>query len=70
MNQCKGCNGCYLEDRRHIYFLLGQIDKECPCSMCLVKVTCINPCEAYFKFWEKASTPESEKKFIASTYNR
>ena len=64
---CKGCYGCYLEDRRRICFLLGQVDEECPCNMCLVKVICNEACIAYYKFWDKTSTPESEKKFIAST---
>lgn len=55
MENCKGCYGCYLEDRRRVCFLLGQIDEECPCSMCLVKVICSEACKPYYKFWDKAS---------------
>lgn len=41
----KLCNGCHFIDCPWKAY-----KKECPCTTCLVKVTCGSPCEEFYQF--------------------
>jgi hypothetical protein len=48
------CIGCYREDRcMALNFMINyQKIGTCPCSMCIIKVVCVNnPCEDYGTFY-------------------
>jgi len=54
-NYCKGCiekDACPIQD--------GHVEEHCPCSRCLVKVTCKNGCINYDVFYEKYSSSQQE----------
>ncbi len=44
-NEYPNCNGCHLECQTPA----GNKDGSCPCTNCLVKMMCDDPCES----WEK-----------------
>jgi hypothetical protein len=51
LNDCKGCPllvGCRFRKNKDILKNL-----ECPCSTCLIKMKCINPCDRYDDFCEE-----------------
>ncbi len=44
------CKGCSSKDGNHCKLSRSNKHGECPCSECLVKVTCNTGCRDYFEF--------------------
>ena len=49
MTKCKGC--CSYNDERICAVI--KHSKECPCSMCLIKMICVEVCEERIEFYLK-----------------
>lgn len=49
-NYCKGCFSYFPEDKIQCAFSFLNIDAQCPCTNCVVKVMCNNACTKYVRF--------------------
>ncbi len=49
MNRCKGC---YLKQKESLYkcIINNEENKNCPCSICLLKGICKTPCDSFINF--------------------
>jgi hypothetical protein len=78
----ENCNGCYCAENFDILYFLGKDyeipiedcglmymnhEGKCPCTNCVIKIMCRNPCEGYLK-WSKKTLPDYNK--IFSKYYR
>lgn len=68
-NDCKGCES-YVNGRCELGILLHMSETEqCPCSTCLVKVTCEdNVCEAFVQYARKSGMIQNNN-FNPTVYN-
>lgn len=57
----KNCKGCQMHvGNQFCRFLAYNMDGECPCTNCLVKVTCDLDCKQYIMFSSKIAIEERE----------
>lgn len=62
MTDCRGCIG----NLHKCYYIEGAKEFECPCGICLVKVTCETICDDFHDFAklceEKAANEEKKRR--------